>query len=433
MSLVLRRCATLREKRAKHLIHIRSVRQGCPQSSRLAGFRVFGVVLSMTAGVPYQIGLLFSLTGPYSIVARSMMNGALLALEEINASSDLGVSLAPISPDPGGNIQQYASMAEQMLTRGIKHVVGCYTSSSRKEIIPCFEKHDALLWYPSHYEGFESSANVVYTGAAPNQHIIPLIDWLVAEQGACAFCIGSNYIWAWENNRILRETVLARRGSVVAERYFPVGETDFAAVIDAIIAARPSFVFSTLIGTSAYQFFRDFRRRCIDAGIDQPRMMPVASCSLSEPELDEIGAEAVDGHISASVYFSSLKTAANASFIAAYQARFPEGPALSADAEASYLAIKLLGIALAKAGTDAVPEVIAAATSLELEAPQGRVRIDEDTLHTYLTPRIGRSTKAGQFEVLMEAAAPVRPDPYLVRNSPRFDVAPLPRSVRIVS
>ncbi len=113
--------------------------------------------------------------------------------------------------------------------------------------------------------------------------------------------------------------------------------------------------------------------------------------------------------------------------------RFPHGPALSADAEASYLAMKLLGIALAEAQTDAVPEVKAAATRQEIEAPQGRVWIDEDTLHTYLTPRIGRSNKAAQFEVIMEANAPVRPDPYLVRNSPRFDVAPHPRSVRLVS
>ncbi len=340
----------------------------------------------MKSRATYPVGLLFSLTGPYSVVARSMANGALLALDEINARADLGVELQPVQLDPGGNTAQYAAMADQMLGRGIRHIVGCYTSSSRKEIIPCFEKHDALLWYPSHYEGFESSANVVYTGAAPNQHIIPLIDYLMAHQGTRAFCIGSNYIWAWENNRILRETVLARRGSVVAERYFPVGETDFAAVIDAIIAARPSFVFNTLIGTSAYQFFRDFRRACLKAGIDQPRVMPIASCSLSEPELDEIGAEAVDGHLSASVYFGSISSRANAAFIDAYTRRFPDGPALSADAEASYLAMKLLGIALAKAGTDAVPQVIRAAIGLEIEAPQGRVRIDEDTLHAYLTP-----------------------------------------------
>jgi urea transport system substrate-binding protein len=362
-----------------------------------------------------------------------MMNGALLALEEINASPDLSITLEPVAMDPAGINSQYAAMSSQILARGVKHVIGCYTSSSRKEIIPCFEKHDALLWYPSHYEGFETSANVVYTGAAPNQHIIPLIDYLTTHHGDRAFCVGSNYIWAWENNRILREMVLARRGVVVAERYFPVHETDFTAVIDTIIAARPDFVFSTLIGTSAYQFFRDFRRRAAARGFDQPRMMPIASCNLSEPELDEIGAEAMDGHLSASVYFASLQSEVNAAFIKAYATRFPEGPALSADAEASYLAMKLLGIALAKAGTDAVPEVIAAATQLEIEAPQGGVRIDEDTLHTYLTPRIGRSTKAAQFEVLMEAKAPVRPDPYLVRNSPRFDVAPRPRSVRLVS
>lgn len=381
----------------------------------------------------YPVGLLFSLTGPYSVVARSMMNGALLALEEINARADLGIRLEPMAMDPGGNTGVYATMADQLISRGARHVVGCYTSSSRKDVIPCFEKHDALLWYPSHYEGFESSANVVYTGAAPNQHIIPLIDYLTGHHGNSAFCIGSNYIWAWENNRILRETVLARGGSVVAERYFPVGETDFAAVIDAILTARPTFVFSTLIGTSAYQFFRDFRRMAAERGIDQARLMPVASCSLSEPELDEIGHEAVDGHLSASVYFASLPGAANAAFIEAYTARFPDGPALSADAEASYLAMKLLGIALAAAGTDAVPDVKAAATRLDIEAPQGRVRIDADTLHTYLTPRIGRSTRDGQFEVIMQAKAPVRPDPYLVRNSPRFEVAPRPKAVRLVS
>ncbi len=131
----------------------------------------------------YAVGLLFSLTGPYSVVARSMMNGALLALEEINAFADLHIALKAVPMDPAGDNAQYAAMADKLLARGIKHVVGCYTSSSRKEVIPCFEKHDALLWYPSHYEGFESSGNVVYTGAAPNQHIIPLIDYLTAHHG----------------------------------------------------------------------------------------------------------------------------------------------------------------------------------------------------------------------------------------------------------
>ena len=151
-----------------------------------------------------QVGYLFSSTGSYELVARSMLNGALLAADEINSSA-LGIRFEPSVLNPGGDLSQYSALATKLLEGNIRHVVGCYTSSSRKEVIPLFEKHDALLWYPSHYEGFESSTNVVYTGAAPNQHVLPLVEYLLAHHGHRAFCVGSNYIWAWENNRILRE------------------------------------------------------------------------------------------------------------------------------------------------------------------------------------------------------------------------------------
>src|SRR3984893_3744033 len=298
-----------------------------------------------------QVGYLFSSTGSYELVARSMLNGALLAAEEINASG-LGIRFEPSVLNPGGDLSQYSALAAKLLERNIRHVVGCYTSSSRKEVIPLFEKHDALLWYPSHYEGFESSTNVIYTGAAPNQHVLPLVEYLLAHHGHRAFCVGSNYIWAWENNRILRESVSARQGSVLAERYFAVGETDFRQAIEAIIEARPSFVFLTLIGTSAYQFFRDFRTACRVRGIDQAKEMPVASCSLSEPELEAIGEGAVDGHLSSSVYFCSIQSPANLRFLDAYEARFPKGPTASADAEASYNAVWLLARGAAAARTD---------------------------------------------------------------------------------
>jgi ABC-type branched-subunit amino acid transport system substrate-binding protein len=319
------------------------------------------------------------------------------------------------------------------MQRNIRHVVGCYTSSSRKEVIPLFEKHDALLWYPSHYEGFESSTNVIYTGAAPNQHVLPLVEYLLAYHGHRAYCVGSNYIWAWENNRILRESVTARRGSVLAERYFALGETDFSQAIEAIIDARPSFVFLTLIGTSAYQFFREFRTACRARGIDQAREIPVASCSLSEPELQAIGEDAVDGHLSSSVYFCSIESPTNRRFLDAYRARFPEGPTASADAEASYNAVWLLARAAAAAGTDD-PRAIKAELVRQphLAAPQGEVWIDEQTFHAYLTPRIGRSNREARFDLVSEAVAPVRPDPYLVHNSTRFEAAAAP-SLRLVS
>ena len=367
----------------------------------------------------YRIGVMFSTTGSYSVVARSMLNGALLAFSEMNAGSDT-IALEPVVVDPTGDLARYRSLSRDLLKSGIRHIVGCYTSSSRKEVIPCFEKFDGMLWYPSHYEGFESSDNVVYTGAAPNQHVLPLVDYLATRVGKRAFCVGSNYIWAWENNRIFREALAARGGTVLAERYLSVADTEVDQVIAAIIDQRPDFVFNNLIGTSAYAFFRAFRSACRARGIDQAAEIPVASCTLSEPELPEIGLDAVDGHLSSSVYFSSLSSPENAAFIAAYTRSFPEGPASSADAEASYIAVKLLAAALSQAGTDDVRAVRAAVADQRLRAPQGEVRIDRQTFHAWLTPRIGRSAANGQFEVLLESREPIAPDPYLVQSSPRF-------------
>ncbi|WP_407521295.1 transporter substrate-binding domain-containing protein [Methylobacterium oryzisoli] len=375
----------------------------------------------------HRIGILFSTAGPYGLVGRAMLNGALLAVEEVKAGG--GPALAPELVDPAGEIAGYAAGAERLLESGIRHVVGCYTSSSRKEIIPIFEKRDGLLWYPSHYEGFETSGNVVYTGASPNQHIVPLVRHLLARGGRTAYCVGANYIWAWENNRILREALALAGGRVAGERYFAVGETAFGQVIEAILAARPDFVFNTLIGTSAYRFLRDLRGACLAQGIDQPRAMPVASCSLAEPELEAIGPEAVEGHLSSSVYFTSIDSPRNRAFTGAYAARFPDGPTPSADTEASYIAVHLLARALARAGTEDVAAVRRAACAVAFEAPQGPVRLDETTLHACLTPRIGVSTAAARFRIVAQAEEPVAPDPYLVRSAPR--VVPVSRRPRL--
>src|SRR5258708_23999687 len=185
-----------------------------------------------------QVGYLFSSTGSYELVARSMLNGALLAAEEVNASG-LGIRLEPSVVNPGGDLSQYSALATTLLKRNIRHVVGCYTSSSRKEGIPLFAKHDELLWYPSHYEGFESSTNVIYTGAAPNQHVLPLVEYLLAHHGHRAFCVGSNSVWAWENNRILAEGTPARGGSRLPAGNFPGGGTHFHHATEAPVQARP--------------------------------------------------------------------------------------------------------------------------------------------------------------------------------------------------
>ncbi|MBE3638136.1 transporter substrate-binding domain-containing protein [Mangrovicoccus algicola] len=378
-----------------------------------------------------QIGILFSRTGPYGTIAHSQLNGAMLACSEINADPKGAVSLIPEIRDPGGRLENYASDVKSMLGKGIRHVCGCYTSSSRKEVIPLFEKHDALLWYPTHYEGFESATNVIYTGAAPNHHMSPLIDYLCGRFGQRAYCVGSNYIWGWESNRVMRDGLQRRGGTVLAERYMAVGDTDLDAIVDEILELRPDFVFNALIGVSSYTLFRTLRAACQARGIDQPREVPVASCNLSEPELEEIGADSADGQISSSVYFSSLQSSCNAAFVAAYHAAYPEGPRVSAEAEAAYIAIHLMALAIAEAGSDEADAVREAVAGRSFEAPQGCVTIDPLSFHASLTPRIAVSRKDFEFDILLDTGAPVEPDPYLVGS---MTCAPRPAraNVRIV-
>lgn len=362
-----------------------------------------------------RIGLLFSRSGSYSLLGEAMFQGAMLAIAEINASSAFGFVFQPVSIDPGGKLPLYEQAARRLLRdERLTHVIGCYTSSSRKEVVPLFEKYDGLLWYPSHYEGFETSDNVVYTGAAPNQHIVPLTRYLLSNGRRRAWLVGSNYIWAWENNRLMRDALVAAGGQVVGERYVPVGETDLSDIVAQVLDRRPEFVFNTLIGESAYSFYREFRAAAHRQGIDQPDDCPIASCSLAEPELGPIGAASADGHLSSSVYFSTVDTPKNDLFRRAWRENDPCCGEPSADAEASYIAVHLLARAVKRAGTTELGPVRDALPSIEIEAPQGSVRIDPENRHCFLRPRIGRSRPDGLFDLVWEAPAEVRPDPYLV-------------------
>jgi branched-chain amino acid transport system substrate-binding protein len=373
-------------------------------------------------GEAIRVGVLFSRTGSYGVLGQAMHAGAMLAFDEI-AASGLGVALEPVVVDPGGRMADYVEGARGLLLDGVTHIVGCYTSSSRKEVLPLFEKHDALLWYPSHYEGFETSENVIYTGAAPNQHIVPLTSYLLETGRRRAWLVGSNYVWAWENNRIMREAMLSAGGEVAGERYFPVGDTDLAPVVAQILDARPDFVFNTMIGASSYAFLRILRAEAERRGIDQPREMPVTSCSLSEPELACLGG-AADGHITSSVYFSSVDTPSNARFIAAWRRRWPQLGPTSADAEAPYIAVHLLARAIAAAGSAGFEAVRAALPAVSFEAPQGMVRIDPENRHAFLRPRIGLSQADGTFRIVAACPSEVRPDPYLVWQPSREEAAP---------
>jgi branched-chain amino acid transport system substrate-binding protein len=368
-----------------------------------------------TSKAKIQIGVLFSVTGPYSTVGSEMLNGTLLAMQEVNDSSEYDFQLVPSIENPGGDLTQYRAFCENLVKgKRIPHVVGCYTSISRKEVIPIIEKHDALLWYPSHYEGFESSSNVIYSGASPNQHIVPLAAYALGQYRPEVYCVGSNYIWAWENNRILREMVTTCGGRIIAEKYLPIGSVDVEDVIAEIANTKPGFIFNTLIGESSYALYRAYYREGAHNPRFDPSIMPITSCSLSEPELLSIGDPAAGGHITSSVYFQSVPNPENAKFVARYKAQFGRDRVTSADAEASYIATLLLAMAIRRAGTTDSQQVKKALYQCKLQAPQGVVWIDPDNNHCYLTPRLGRSIDNGRFSIFAVASAPAKPDPYLV-------------------
>ncbi|WP_158907077.1 transporter substrate-binding domain-containing protein [Burkholderia sp. L27(2015)] len=361
-----------------------------------------------------SVGVLYSLTGTYGAIGREMLNGVLLAIEQTNANEALDFVIEPIIRDPGGDLDQYYSMCSEMLhTLGLRHVIGCYTSASRKRILPLIEGANALLWHSPRYEGFESSANVIYLGAAPNQHVIPLINHVVSHHDANIYNVGSNYVWSWEIHRIASEVIQDKGGSVVGAQLLPIGERDVGAIIADIIEKRPAIVLNTLVGESAYCFYAAWKEASRSHAFLGSGDVAKLSLTLCEPEVQLVGADAVEGYLVSSVYFQSIDNPENRLFLRQYRSRFGVASSPSVDTEAAYLIGVFLTRAIDACGSDEPSSVRTAAYGETVAAPQGKVRIDVDNNHSYLTPRLGRCRPDGQFEIFWSAPEPIKPDPYL--------------------
>ncbi|MEX2520360.1 MAG: transporter substrate-binding domain-containing protein [Paracoccaceae bacterium] len=341
------------------------------------------------------VGILYSLTGFYGVMGMEMLNGALLGIEQINADPSLDFELHPIIMDPGGSIAHYREQCDALLHRhGVRHIIGCYTSASRKQALPLVEGANALLWHSARYEGFESSENVIYVGAAPNQHVVPLARYILDELDPRIYCIGSNYIWTWETIRIMRAIMAAGGGQVVAEKLTPLGEEALDYLIDDIVRRAPGAVLNTLVGASAYSFYAAWHAAV--AARPALAQIPMLSLSLCEAELRLIGKHD-GGHLVSSVYFQSIDRPENVEFLSRYRRRFQPYGSPSVDTEAAYLCAMLLGRAIAEAGSDDVASVREALYRDRYEGPQGPVHVDPENNHCYLTPRLARSTAAGSF------------------------------------
>jgi branched-chain amino acid transport system substrate-binding protein len=366
---------------------------------------------------PVRVGVLFSHTGVTSTIGLSQLHGALLAIDEINEAGGInGRELVPVQYDAQSNPQRYAQLAEQLILQDKVNVIfGCYMSSSRKSVIPVIEKWNRLLFYPTLYEGFEYSANVIYTGAAPNQNSVQLAEFMTANFGARVYLIGSDYIYPYESNRIMGELMMQRQGSEkLAERYVALDATekDFAEIMDDIRNKRPDFIFSTVVGDSTAALYRAYA----DAGFD-PKVMPIGSLTTSEAEISQMEKGLVTGHYTSAPYFQSIESAANLRSLQSLRRRLGESCVPNLCWEASYFQMHIFANAMRQSGSDDIAELLPRVLGSEFDAPQGRVRIEPTNHHTCLYPRIGRVNSEGQFTIVRQARRSVYPDPYLVTHS----------------
>ncbi|UFZ06803.1 transporter substrate-binding domain-containing protein [Bradyrhizobium ontarionense] len=360
----------------------------------------------------WRVGVLFSRSGLMEVTESEHFFGTALAIQEINeAGGVLGREIEVIAYDPGSQPETFRKLADRLLTEdGASVIFGCSTSAERKAVLPAIERRNGLLWYPSLYEGFEYSPNVIYTGPAPNQNAFQLAEYIVRKHGPRVYLIGSDYIYPRESNRIMRDLVESYAGRVVGEQYVTMEATDaeLARGLDAIRDAAPDVVFSTIVGRTAQRFYRMYAR----AGFD-PKRLPIASLTMAEGEVRAIGAEYCAGHLTAASYFGTLARDSNDRFKTAFAASFGTDTPVSMWSASAYAQIKLFARALEQAGSLDTQKLVEAALGLSLEAPEGPIRIDPDNNHVWVTPRIGRVRADGQFDIVWESKSPIKPDPYL--------------------
>ncbi len=367
--------------------------------------------LAYAAKGEVKVGVLFSLTGTTGIIEESLNKATIMAIEEINDSGGInGMKITPVVEDPASDPATFAAKARKLvLNDRCVSVFGSYTSASRKAVLPVFEKRDNLYWYPTLYEGRECSKNVIYTGAVPNQQQDEFVPWLVEKFGKRWYLIGSNYIYPKEENNYCKKLLADLGCEVVAEEYVPLGHSEFASVVNKFRSEKPNVIFSTVVGDSVVALHRQYRA----AGLD-PETMPMASLTTSENEVAAMGGDAAAGHFTSAPYFQVWDSPENQKFVEAYKKRWGEDKVTHFVSEPSYFQVYMFKQAVEKLDpSDISPQTIREATKgVELVAPQGPVRIDPATLHTYLWPKIGVCKSDGQFEILQQSSEWLRPVPY---------------------
>ena len=366
---------------------------------------------------PIKVGVLFSRSGVTSRVELSQLLGTSFAIREINDAGGInGRELVPVHYDPQCVPQSYRHLAERLVQEDKVNVIfGCYMSSTRKAVMPVVEKWQRLLMYPTLYEGFEFSRNIIYTGAAPNQNSAQLAEYMTRHFGGRVYLVGSDYIYPYESNRIMSDFILELPGgNKLGESYVKLdaSEKDFVPIVRDIKAKQPDFVFSTVVGTGTRMLYQAYA----DAGLD-PAKMPIASLTTGEAEVSEMDPRIAAGHLTAAPYFQAVDNDINRACLARFRQLFGDEVEPNMCWEAAYFQVHLVARAMQRSGSDEIDRLLPFLLGSEFDAPQGRVRIDPSNHHTRLYPRIGRIDSNGRFVIVAESLVGVDPDPYLVNHA----------------
>jgi urea transport system substrate-binding protein len=372
---------------------------------------------------PIKVGVLHSLSGTMAISETPLKEVILMAIDEINASGGvLGRQIAPVVEDPASNWDLFAEKAKKLLQQDqVAAVFGCWTSVSRKSVLPVFEQYNGLLFYPVQYEGEECSKNVIYTGATINQQASPAVDYLMSAEGGGKkrfYLIGTDYVYPRTTNKILR-LYLKSKGvaeSGIMEEYTPFHHQDYQTIVAKIksfCAGGDAAVINTINGDSNVPFFKELANQGLTADV-----CPVVSFSFAEVELQTLDVKPLVGHLASWNYFMALKTPQNFQWVKAYKAwcqkrNIPDKQCVTDDPMMhAYLQVKLWAKAVEKAGSTDVDEVLKALEGLQISSPVGKYKVDEKNHHTWKPVYIGKIRADGQFDIVWKTRTWVRPEPW---------------------
>ena len=397
------------------------------------------VGLSAHAADTIKVGILHSLSGTMAISETALKETALMTIEEINkAGGVMGKQLEPVVVDPASNWPLFAEKARQLLTKDkVAVTFGCWTSVSRKSVLPVYKELNGLLFYPVQYEGEELEKNVFYTGAAPNQQAIPAVEYLMSKDGGEAkrfVLLGTDYVYPRTTNKILRAFLKSKgvADADIMEEYTPFGHSDYQTIIAKIkkfaSEGKKTAVVSTINGDSNVPFYKELG----NAGL-KAKDVPVVAFSVGEEELRGVDTKPLVGHLAAWNYFQSLKNPENTAFIKKWSdyakakniAGHKDKPLTNDPMEATYIGINMWKQAVEKAKSTEVDKVIAAMAGQTFKAPSGIVsKMDEKNHHLHKSVFIGEIKADGQFNVVWKTPGPVKAkpwSPYIEGNDKKKD------------